>query len=118
MVENLGLAIETDDGVERTPLRLCVTDAAALVAFCSRVLGPLTKEKNSELRRTLEEYIRSHGSQSAVSRNLYLHRNTVRQRLRRIEQLTGAELDDPEARLKLQLALLGHAELERTRRTV
>ena len=116
MVENLGLAIETDEGVDKTPLRLCVTDAVALGAFCSRVLGPLTKERNSELRRTLEEYLRAHGSQSSVSRSLYLHRNTVRQRLRRIEELTRADLDDPEQRLLLQLALLGHAELERTRR--
>jgi DNA-binding PucR family transcriptional regulator len=117
MVENLGLAIETDEGVDTTPLRLAVTDAAALRSFCSRVLGPLAEEKHSDLRRTLEEYIRSHGSQSLVSRRLYLHRNTVRQRLRRIEHLTGADLDHPEERLMLQLALLGRAELERTRKS-
>lgn len=117
MVENLGLAIERDEGPAAMPLRLAVTDAAALGSFCARVLGPLAKEKHSDLRRTLEEYIRSHGSQSSVSRNLYLHRNTVRQRLRRIEELTGADLDDPEERLMLQLALLGHAELERTTRS-
>lgn len=117
MVENLGLAIETEAGADAVPLRLAVTDPVALGAFCSRVLGPLANEKHSELRKTLDEYIRSHGSQSSVSRNLYLHRNTVRQRLRRIEELTGADLDDPEERLMLQLALLGHAELERTRRS-
>lgn len=117
MVENLGLAIETDVGTDTVPLRLAVTDPVALGAFCSRVLGPLASDKHSDLRRTLEEYIRSHGSQSSVSRSLYLHRNTVRQRLRRIEELTGADLDDPEERLMLQLALLGHAELDRTRRT-
>jgi DNA-binding PucR family transcriptional regulator len=117
MVENLGLAIETDAGEKAMPMRLAVTDAVALRSFCARVLGPLYDERHADLRRTLEEYIRAHGSQSSVSRSLYLHRNTVRQRLRRIEELTGADLDDPEERLMLQLALLGHAELERTRRS-
>lgn len=117
MTEHLGLAIETEAGADAVPLRLAVTDAVALRSFCARVLGPLASERHSDLRRTLEEYIRSHGSQSAVSRNLYLHRNTVRQRLRRIEQLTDTDLDDPEKRLMLQLALLGLAELARTART-
>jgi DNA-binding PucR family transcriptional regulator len=117
MTEHLGLAIETDSGLEAASFRLAVTDAAALRAFCSRVLGPLADERHTDLRRTLEEYIRAHGSQSSVSRNLYLHRNTVRQRLRRIEELTGAALGDPDERLMLQLALLGLTELERTRRS-
>jgi DNA-binding PucR family transcriptional regulator len=117
VTEHLGLAIESDSGEKTMPMRLAVTDAVALRAFCGRVLGPLAEERHSDLRRTLEEYIRSHGSQSSVSRSLYLHRNTVRQRLRRIEELTGADLDDPEERLMLQLALLGLTELERTRRT-
>ncbi|MGH2379399.1 MAG: PucR family transcriptional regulator [Candidatus Limnocylindria bacterium] len=113
MDQDVGLAIAADDGRMAVPLRFAVRDAAALGAFCARALGPLADEKHSDLRRTLEEYIRSHGSQSSVSRSLYLHRNTVRQRLRRIEELTGADLDDPEERLMLQLALLGHAELQR-----
>ena len=122
MLQDVGLAIATSglsiasDDAARPPLRLAVTDAAALGRFCARVLGPLASERHADLRRTLEEYIRSHGSQSSVSRSLYLHRNTVRQRLRRIEELTRADLDDPEQRLLLQLALLGYAELERTGR--
>jgi len=43
----------------------------------------------------------------------YLHRNTVRQRLRRIGQLTGAKLSSSDDRLALQLALLGRQALER-----
>lgn len=114
----VGLAIGgTGPGVGSGALRLAVTDAGALRRFCERVLGPLAEEKNADLRRTLEEYIRAHGSQSSVSRSLYLHRNTVRQRLRRIKELTGADLSEPEERLMLQLALIGHAELERARRS-
>lgn len=125
MLQDVGLAIATnglafdagDGSVASDRLRLAVTDAAALRDFCARVLGPLAEEKHADLRRTLEEFIRAHGSHSSVSRSLFLHRNTVRQRLRRIEELTGADLNDPEERLMLQLALLGHAELERTGKT-
>ena len=63
--------------------------------------------------KTLDAYLRLHGSLNAVARDLFLHRNTVRQRLRRISKLTGADLNDADARLALQLALLGRRALER-----
>lgn len=76
--------------------------------FCARALGPLADdERHEELVKTLEAYLRNHGSLNAVARELYLHRNTVRQRLRRIAVLTGADLQDPDARLALHLAVLG-----------
>lgn len=77
--------------------------------FCERVLGPLATDagRHGELVRTLEAFVRGHGSVNAVARELYLHRNTVRQRLRRIATLTGADLNDADARLALHLAILG-----------
>src|SRR5438067_1605329 len=63
--------------------------------------------------RSLDAYLRLHGSLNAVARDLYLHRNTVRQRLRRITKLTGADLKNADSRLALQLALLGRSALER-----
>ena len=82
--------------------------------FADRVLGPLAEdERHAELVRTLDAYLRLHGSLNAVARDLFLHRNTVRQRLRRITKLTGADLKNAESRLALQLALLGRSALER-----
>ena len=82
--------------------------------FADRILGPLADgERHSDLVRTLDAFLRLHGSLNAVARDLYLHRNTVRQRLRRISKLTGADLRSAEARLALQLALLGRQALER-----
>jgi len=82
--------------------------------FADRVLGPLADgERHAELVRTLDSYLRLHGSLNAVARDLYLHRNTVRQRLRRITKLTGADLKNADSRLALQLALLGRRALER-----
>ncbi len=88
--------------------------AADIRAFSERILGPLADgDRHVDLVHTLESYIRNHGSLNAVARELYLHRNTVRQRLRRIARLTGADLNDADARLALQLALLGRSALER-----
>jgi DNA-binding PucR family transcriptional regulator len=44
---------------------------------------------------------------------MYLHRNTVRHRLRRIVALTRVDLDDPDTRLALQLAFLSRRALAR-----
>jgi purine catabolism regulator len=82
--------------------------------FADRILGPLADgERHADLVRTLEAYLRLHGSLNAVARDLFLHRNTVRQRLRRIAKLTGADLKNADSRLALQLALLGRSALER-----
>ena len=82
--------------------------------FVDRILGPLADtERHSELLRTLDAFLRLHGSLNAVARELYLHRNTVRQRLRRVAKLTGVDLKDAEARLSLQLALLAQQALAR-----
>ncbi len=80
--------------------------------FSERLLGPLAAEsRHRELFDTLEAYLRSGGSANAVARQLFVHRNTVRHRLRRIAKLTGAHLDDPDTRLALQLAILGRRAL-------
>jgi len=88
--------------------------ASDLREFCDRVLGPLAADdddRHGDLVRTLEAYLQSHGSLNAVARALFLHRNTVRQRLRRIAQITGADLDNADSRLALHLAVLGRRAL-------
>lgn len=80
-------------------------------AFCRSVLGPLADGAQHDELRTLEEFLRAHGSVNGVARALYLHRNTVRQRLKRIGELTGADLEDSDQRLQLYLAVLGQNAL-------
>lgn len=82
-------------------------------AFAERALGPLIAEdRDDELFATLESYLRHSGSVNTVAKQLFLHRNTVRHRLRRIRKLMGADLGDPDTRLSLQLAILGWRALE------
>jgi sugar diacid utilization regulator len=79
--------------------------------FCRAVLGPLAESAQHDELRTLEAFLRAHGSVNAVARALFLHRNTVRQRLKRIGELTGADLEDADQRVQLYLAVLGHNAL-------
>jgi GAF domain-containing protein len=51
------------------------------------------KRRGTDLLRTLEVFVESHGSIGQTSKALFLHPNTLRQRLARIEQLSGFELD-------------------------
>jgi len=82
-------------------------------AFAERALGPLIAEdRDDELFDTLEAYLRHSGSVNTVAKQLFLHRNTVRHRLRRIRKLISADLADPDTRLSLQLAILGWRALE------
>jgi GAF domain-containing protein len=55
-------------------------------------LAEYDRERGSSLLATLEEFLRRHGNISATSEALYVHPNTLRQRLRRIADLTGIDL--------------------------
>ncbi|PJE94691.1 hypothetical protein CUT44_30230 [Streptomyces carminius] len=58
---------------------------------------------------TLRAYLDHFGDVSAASRALGVHPNSLRYRLRRITEVSGLDLADPDARLlaHLQLRLLG-----------
>jgi DNA-binding PucR family transcriptional regulator len=49
-------------------------------------------QRGSALLQTLEEFLRRRGSISSTSEALFVHPNTLRQRLRRIADLTGIDL--------------------------
>ena len=49
-------------------------------------------DRGSSLLKTLEEFLHRRGNISATSEALYVHANTLRQRLRRIGDLSGIDL--------------------------
>ncbi len=62
-------------------------------------------ERGSELVRTLEAYLDAGGSQVQAARRLFVHRNTLRYRLKLVREQLGVDLDDPLQRLTLHMAL-------------
>ena len=71
------------------------------------------RDRNARLVDTLERYLAARCSVAASARALYIHPNTVRQRLERIQQITGLDLR-AEDLLSLELALKV-ARLQRVR---
>lgn len=63
------------------------------------------RDKNTELIRTLQCYFEHHGNLRKVSQALFTHYNTVLYRLQRIKEISGMDLDCPEDRFNLEVAL-------------
>jgi purine catabolism regulator len=59
----------------------------------------------SEFVKTLEAYFNANGNIFKAAQLLYLHRNSMTYRLKRIQDVLGVDLDDSEVRFNLQLAL-------------
>jgi GAF domain-containing protein len=62
------------------------------------------RRRNAQLLETLEQYLRERRSIAQTARALYIHPNTLRQRLERIEKLSGLDLGGEDL-LSLELAL-------------
>lgn len=79
-----------------------------LVAFFDETLASLVeydRQHEAQLVKTLETFFSCHGNLSKTAESLYLHRNTLIYRMDRIAEITGLDLDSPEDRLSLQVAL-------------
>jgi purine catabolism regulator len=76
--------------------------------FYEETLGDLVRydqEHDAELVHTLDVFFAENANVSQASRALYVHRNTLNYRLQRVVDISGLDLNDPETRLALQLAL-------------
>jgi purine catabolism regulator len=62
-------------------------------------------QHGSNLIQTLEAFFAANCSPKEAANLLQVHRNTVLYRLDRIADITGVDLDDPNVRLRLHLAL-------------
>ncbi|UJV44582.1 PucR family transcriptional regulator [Streptomyces sp. AMCC400023] len=83
-------------------------DHPDLAAFVDRAIGPLRdhdERSRPPLLPTLETYLAHAGRKAETARELHLNRQTLYNRLARIGELLGTDLDDPQAVLALSLAL-------------
>jgi len=73
----------------------------------ARLLGDLVRydqEHNTDLLTTVERYVNSRTAKEAAD-DLYVHINTLYQRLQRASTILNRDLFDPRQRLEVQLAL-------------
>jgi DNA-binding PucR family transcriptional regulator len=80
----------------------------ALKQFLSSTLKPLIiydRQNDSDLLKTLEVFLLNRGKIEDTARVLFLHRNTVKFRVARIEELLKTDLKDGEELFRLQLGL-------------
>jgi hypothetical protein len=76
--------------------------------IATRRLAPLdglTERARERMRETALAYVRHHGNAVAMAAELHVHPQTARCRIARLRELFGAELDDPDARFELEIAL-------------
>ncbi|HEY7068349.1 MAG TPA: helix-turn-helix domain-containing protein [Chloroflexota bacterium] len=95
-----------DLGIRRLlfPLR----NSPELREFYDEFLGRLDnydERHGTELIPTLEGFFAHHGNHVRAAEALHLHRNTLLYRLARIKSIGNIDLDDPEVRLAVQVAL-------------
>ena len=93
---------------EDTPLAVAAVSAPEVMAkIRSSVLGPLNAlpaEERTLLLNTFRAWVEAGGSANDTAAAIYCHPNTVRHRLRRIEELTGRSLSRPKDIAELCLA--------------
>lgn len=76
--------------------------------FCTCILKSLAypeQEAQAILRQTLQTYLDCQGDIAETARVLYIHRNTVKYRIGRLNDLLDAPLSNPDFSLQLRLAL-------------
>lgn len=77
-------------------LLLHINDDKILKAYYRQILGTLLdydKENKTDLIKTLKTFIKANGHILETSKLLFVHRNTVKYRIKRIEELTGKNLE-------------------------
>jgi hypothetical protein len=68
-------------------------------------LAELTPSARGRMEETALAFVQHGGNAAAMARALHLHPQTIRYRLTRLRELFGEELEDPDARFELELAL-------------
>lgn len=66
------------------------------------------RKHSANLRESVETYLREHGDVRNAATALQVHPNTLRYRIRRVEEIIGMDLADPADRLLLELQLALH----------
>jgi hypothetical protein len=102
----------SSDGLVRAEQQLAgllLFEGSALAArIAARRLAPLdslTAKARERMRETALAYVRHGGNSVEMAAELHVHPQTARYRVARLRELLGDQLEDPDARFELQIAL-------------
>jgi len=80
-----------------------------LLMYYQEVIDPLNRYDNKhhmDMVASLFVYFEENCNAAKTAKRLFVHRNTLDYRLKKIEEITGRNLDDPYDRLTLQLGVI------------
>jgi DNA-binding PucR family transcriptional regulator len=100
------ILVEHEDVAAGSVLSLLADDAVR--AFADGLLRKLYEHDahgRGDLVASLRAWLSRHGQWDAAAADLGVHRHTLRYRMRRVEEILGRSLDDPDVRMELWLAL-------------
>jgi len=83
--------------------------AGRIAARRLAALADLTPKARARMRETALAHLRHDGNAVAMATEMHVHPQTARYRIARLRELLGDQLDDPDARFELQLALRAEA---------
>ena len=89
-------------------LLLGLQDTLSLEVFYDSVLGKLQEydeQNSSDLVKSLSCFLEANGHWGDAAEKLYVHRHTLRYRMKRVEEITGRDLDQSQDRMEFWLAL-------------
>jgi purine catabolism regulator len=89
-------------------LLLGLQDTLSLEVFYDSVLGKLQdydEQNSSDLVKSLACFLEANGHWGDAAEKLYVHRHTLRYRMKRVEEITGRDLDQSQDRMEFWLAL-------------
>ncbi|WP_406401311.1 PucR family transcriptional regulator [Streptomyces uncialis] len=98
--------VEHEEVAAGSVLPLLADDAVR--AFADGLLRALREHDatgRGDLVASLRAWLSRHGQWDAAAADLGVHRHTLRYRMRRVEEILGRSLDDPDVRMELWLAL-------------
>ncbi len=89
-------------------LLLGLQDTLSLEVFYDSVLGKLQEydeQNSSDLVKSLACFLEANGHWGDAAEKLYVHRHTLRYRMKRVEEITGRDLNRSQDRMEFWLAL-------------
>ncbi|MFA9381288.1 MAG: PucR family transcriptional regulator, partial [Acetanaerobacterium sp.] len=96
-----------------------VQDKKVLERFYTDTLGTVIEYdrlNNATLLYTLETFLESNGNLAEISQKLFIHKNTLKYRIIKIEEITGLNVKSVSDCIRLELALMIGRLLEQERR--